>query len=595
VVPDSLMCWSSDVSDDLGVAAVVVDEGHRAGPTASDEEVDEKEDLEGVEPSKEVVPSLKALESEARIELPVLCEEDGKTVLRFSELFGVQEPYWVVGHRRGRQKREPIKEKHERVEVDEDGLEEDEETAFKVASQHPGGVWNNVRSETQEIGGGSIATEQDGCALEDESVPRPHEDWLSKHKKYLVVPAEPMKREMDLWAADIANWKRQFPSSNFDHLHQQEWETNILWGPVDVTETCRIFNDGQHKNNLAPHKQLDSKSSSKSVQEKTSGTTGLEVISIAEMDVNMQLDSHWLRPFSVECIGQPTVSGAEHIELQRKSRHPQMLRLESQCFASNEQYQEGTDILSDRGSLTLEAKEKNAELAAGDWFEHVLWGNGKYYPSSSPWRPKVIFDLTDRQMVFEISDTKEGHGLRLHAAAVVLAPPEKESSLEGGDVSNNAAVSSTRFNISNDKFYTNKKTHQQQKSNAKKRAVHGIKVMHSLPAIKLQTMKPKLSNKDLANFHRPKAIWYPHHNEVAAKEQGRLAAKGPMNIILKTLGGKGSKLHVDASETLQILKVKVAKKLGGNPCSKENCGTIHFHIVLVTVHTESGCSVIQYI
>jgi hypothetical protein len=46
------MSWSSHVSDDLGVVAVVVDEGHRAGPTASDEEVDEKEDLEGVELSK---------------------------------------------------------------------------------------------------------------------------------------------------------------------------------------------------------------------------------------------------------------------------------------------------------------------------------------------------------------------------------------------------------------------------------------------------------------------------------------------------------------------------------------------------------------
>ncbi|CAN5950002.1 unnamed protein product [Sphagnum jensenii] len=332
---------SSLDTDDLGVAAVVVDEGHRAGPTASDEEVDEKEDLEGVELSKRNLRELRLM----------------KMVLKKMK-----------------------------------------KQLSKWASQHPGRVWNNVRSETQEIGGDSIATEQDGCALEDESVPRPHEDWLSKHKKSLV-PAEPMKREMDLWAADIANWKRQFPSSNFDHLHQQEWETNILWGPVDVTETCRIFNDGQHKNNLAPHKQLDSKSSSKSVQEKTSGTTGLEVISIAEMDVNTQLDSHWLRPFSVECIGQPTVSGAEHIELQKKSRHPQMLRLESQCFASNEEYQEGTDILSHIGSLTLEAKEKNAELTAGDWFDHVLWGNGKYYPSSSPWRPKVIFDLTDRQMV----------------------------------------------------------------------------------------------------------------------------------------------------------------------------------------------------
>ncbi len=70
-------------------------------------------------------------------------------------------------------------------------------------------------------------------------------------------------------------------------------------------------------------------------------------------------------------------------------------------------------------------------------------------------------------------------------------------------------------------------------------------------------------SKDLANFHRPKAVWYPHHNEVAAKEQGKLAAKGIMKIILKTLGGKGSKLTIDASDTLNILKAKITKKLGG--------------------------------
>jgi len=70
-------------------------------------------------------------------------------------------------------------------------------------------------------------------------------------------------------------------------------------------------------------------------------------------------------------------------------------------------------------------------------------------------------------------------------------------------------------------------------------------------------------SKDLANFHRPKAVWYPHHNEVAAKEQGKLASRGPMKVIVKTLGGKGSKLTVDASETLDVLKAKAAKKLGG--------------------------------
>jgi hypothetical protein len=44
-------------------------------------------------------------EEPAKVELPVLCQEDGKTVLRFSELFGVGEPYWVIGQRKGRQKR----------------------------------------------------------------------------------------------------------------------------------------------------------------------------------------------------------------------------------------------------------------------------------------------------------------------------------------------------------------------------------------------------------------------------------------------------------------------------------------------------------
>lgn len=70
-------------------------------------------------------------------------------------------------------------------------------------------------------------------------------------------------------------------------------------------------------------------------------------------------------------------------------------------------------------------------------------------------------------------------------------------------------------------------------------------------------------SKDLANFHRPKAVWYPHHNEVAAKEQGKLAAQGSMKVILKTLGGKGSKLTIDASGTLKDLRAKLTKKLGG--------------------------------
>lgn len=106
---------------------------------------------------------------------------------------------------------------------------------------------------------------------------------------------------------------------------------------------------------------------------------------------------------------------------------------------------------------------------------------------------QVILDLMDPQMVFETSEAKNGQSISLHAASVVLSPGGKEGAPDGAEGTVNATLSLTRFNISNDKYYTNKKTHQQQKSNAKKRAIHGVKVMHSLPAIKLQSMKPKLS------------------------------------------------------------------------------------------------------
>lgn len=38
--------------------------------------------------------------------------------------------------------------------------------------------------------------------------------------------------------------------------------------------------------------------------------------------------------------------------------------------------------------------------------------------------------------------------------------------------------------------------------------------------------------------------------------------QGPMKIIMKSLGGKGSKLHVDAEETVASVKAKASKKLG---------------------------------
>jgi hypothetical protein len=55
---------------------------------------------------QEEPPSTKVQQQDAiKIDLPVLCEEDGTEVLRFSELFGLREPYWVLGNKTGRSRR----------------------------------------------------------------------------------------------------------------------------------------------------------------------------------------------------------------------------------------------------------------------------------------------------------------------------------------------------------------------------------------------------------------------------------------------------------------------------------------------------------
>lgn len=85
----------------------------------------------------------------------------------------------------------------------------------------------------------------------------------------------------------------------------------------------------------------------------------------------------------------------------------------------------------------------------------------------------------------------------------------------------------------------------------------------SLPhSILCNCFLPAAFSKDIANFHRPKALWYPHDSEMAVKEQGKLPTQGPMKVIVKSLGGKGSKLHVDAEETVYSIKAKASKKLG---------------------------------
>ncbi|KAI3820284.1 hypothetical protein L1987_07828 [Smallanthus sonchifolius] len=240
--------------------------------------------------------------------------------------------------------------------------------------------------------------------------------------------------------------------------------------------------------------------------------------------------------------------------------HPQLLRSESRLEKDERNPTVESDTIKRFNKLTL----RNKDLLDGSWMERIVWD-----PQQSVSKPKILLDLQDEQMLFEVLDNKDGEHLQLHAGAMITTR-SAESAGGGGDSlelhGGYGGQSEGRFNIANDKFYSNRKSSQQQlKSHFKKRAAHGVKILHSIPALKLQTMKAKLSNKDIAYFHRPKAIWYPHDNVVALKEQGKLLTKGSMKILLKSLGGKGSKLHVDAEETILSVKGKATNKLDFKP------------------------------
>nr|CAB3468539.1 unnamed protein product [Digitaria exilis] len=114
----------------------------------------------------------------------------------------------------------------------------------------------------------------------------------------------------------------------------------------------------------------------------------------------------------------------------------------------------------------------NSELLEGSWLDNIIWDPSEVFP-----KPKLIFDLKDDHMLFEILDEKNVDHLRSHARAMIVSQSMKTSTPTVENFDNQAKTLSGRFNISNDKFYSNRKTPQQAKTHTKKRALMGIKVV----------------------------------------------------------------------------------------------------------------------
>uniref|UniRef100_A0A1D1Y4I7 Transcription initiation factor TFIID subunit 1 n=1 Tax=Anthurium amnicola TaxID=1678845 RepID=A0A1D1Y4I7_9ARAE len=469
------------------------------------------------------------------ISLPILCVEDGMVILRFSEIFGIHAPLKKV-EKRGHHRYCKIKENVETMDV-ADSIEEDEEIFLRstchdhVVARHPSLMQEDYVQFKEVDGAMMIDHDKDSCLF-----------------------SQPMKETVNT----SAGWMSPV-CPEFYPLDQQDWENEILWGNSPP--------------NLLNHRTSGSCVISEHDSDSYTNVENEEEVSMPNLMPGFQIEPHKYQylasyaaltdPFSSRKLPEQ----ADSQSLQR-NYHPQILRL--QYSLEND---EPTDANTPKGLDEIcrhdavkrfrKLSLQNREFFEGSWLDQIIWDPNEYIP-----KPKLIFDLQDDQMLFEILEQKDIGHLRSHASAMILNHLSKSSAGYSLDLSSQSGASVGRFNISNDKYYSNRKTGQQSKSHTKKRGIHGLKVMHSVPALKLQTMKPKLSNKEIANFHRPRAPWYPHDNEFITKAEGMPCNQGPIKIILKSLGGKGTKFHVAAEETLLAVKFKFAKKLDFKPSEK---------------------------
>ncbi|CAN4106514.1 unnamed protein product [Withania somnifera] len=478
------------------------------------------------------------VDSQSALPLPVLCVEDGVAILKFSEIFALHKP------RKKAEKRERRcsvpKDKYKAMDT-LDIVEEDEVTLLRGSYQEF--PWLRMTHVHQDSALTLLDSEPGMVQETDDSKPK-------IEKKDSCCSAEPMKESLSVDLS--ADWRSPI-CPEFYPLDQQDWEDRIIWDnspPLsdNTAESCEISEPDYE---ASTDKQLDVEAESQSFQ--------------SEKEIEPHEKSHssfFSCSVSVEPFGSKQPSGNLDISLSGGRYHPQLLRLESRLNADGQKSADtskdgvtdetlSSDALRRFSKLTLQ----NRDILEESWVNNIIWEPDQPFP-----KPKLIYDLQDEQMLFEVLDHRDGQQLLDHAGAMITTGLIKQSNGDSAELYGLSGLSG-RFNIANDKFYLNRKSTQQLKSHSKKRTAHGLKVLHSIPALKLQTMKAKLSNKDIANFHRPRALWHPHDNEVVLKEQRKLPTQGPMKIILKSLGGKGSKLHVAAEETISSLKSKASKKL----------------------------------
>ncbi|CAA7391083.1 unnamed protein product [Spirodela intermedia] len=441
--------------------------GSRGGCLISVEPLEDDEcvasDVE--DPLEHPVAALESSESKEGVDLPVLCIEGGKEILRFSEIFGVHEPSMTMG-RWFLPWNPSIKAKFGNL-GGTDTVEDDEEDFLKTAFHVP--VIGRDLSLEKEDHVDKQGGDEDSC-----------------------LPGQPMKEEAVV--DEAARWWED-GGPGFYLVDQRNWEDEIVWESPPSTShgygSCVI---SEHETDAEAGEMANSQHLVQGFRMKPEEDHHL--VSCA--------DSKEVPLILREDCGPTELQASEEMRIGQETAEVKTMK--------------GVEKLAEWHTRKLSLQ--NMDFLDGSWLDQIVWDPTDHIP-----KPKLV--LLPQFL---------GH-------------------------SDRRGLPTDRFNLSNDEFYSDLTVGLQPRSRPKRRADYLPKVIHSIPALKLQTMKPRLTTREIAHFHRPKSTWYPHENEYASKLQGALCTQGPIKIMLKALGGKHIKLHMDAGGAALFIKSKIAKKL----------------------------------
>ncbi|KAK0585829.1 hypothetical protein LWI29_034578 [Acer saccharum] len=366
--------------------------------------------VEGEDINEEVVDILKEpIDYQVSVPLPVLFVEDGSVILWFSEIFGIQEPLRKRG--KGDQRYYTHRDKYNIMDFS-NLVEEDEEAYLKGSVKR----FSSIQA---------LEVQQDISFLSDDSSEFAKfgvvEDALpisDELRKDSCLSAEPMKE--DLMVNLYVGWQLIL-SPKFFPLDQNDWEEKILWDNSSEVrdssvESCEI---------TEPEMDTD-----------FIGETELEsgqhnVLSMNPDEKNhhnvMQNTPVLLDPFGSRNSSEHT----DHVSRESKC-HPQLLRLESRLDMDSLNIEDvrrdnvaaelcQSDAVKQFSILTLQ----NRDMMEGSWLDNIIWE-----PQEAVGKPKLILDLQDEQMLFEILDNKDSKHLQLHAGAMIVIRSVKPDSAD---------------------------------------------------------------------------------------------------------------------------------------------------------------------